>query len=86
MARSPQLPSNAIVIVELAVDDDVCAPVLVCDGLIPSFEIDYAQASMAQAYLAISTDPQSMAIGTTAGRSPGGSMITTRATLTQGSE
>src|ERR1700733_12056883 len=62
MACSPQLPSNAIVIVELAVNDDMDALVLVGDRLIPRFEVDDSQTAMAPAYAAVSAHPKPVTI------------------------
>lgn len=59
-----EIALDALVVVELAVDDDVGAVVLRGDGLVAGHEIYDAEPSVAQSDVAIRRDPVALTVGT----------------------
>src|SRR5262245_46711422 len=62
MTRLLELALHALVVVELTVDDDVQALVLVCDRLIAGVQIDDAEPRMPEADAAMRGDPVPAAV------------------------
>ena len=62
VAAADQLALDALVVVELAVDDDVQAFVFVGDRLIAGCQVDNAQPRMPQRDAAVRRDPMPLAV------------------------
>src|SRR6185312_10967655 len=72
VAGGLEVAPDALVVVELAVDDDVGAVVLGGDGLVAGDEVDDAEASMSEGDAPIRRDPVVLAVGTAVVETPGG--------------
>jgi hypothetical protein len=62
MAARFEFALNALVVVELAVDDDVGALIFTGDGLVSCGEIDDAEAGVAEADALVGADPLTLAV------------------------
>src|SRR5215469_1454697 len=62
VSRAFELALNGFVIVELAVDDNVLAPILTGNGLVSGREVDDAESCVTQSYQPIRRNPLALSV------------------------